>query len=176
MSLLWWSSWLCVHCFIVLWKCINRCQDAIWLVFNTWFTPSIYWHQAETASCCWSSWYNRWLCVYMSLFTSPSWWVLSRDSELMNWVDSSVCAGLLSFVNPCGILSLNPTPWLPPPLLLPSTLVFWLLPFYWPPICLLAFWFLNPVIFILWSLRGLLGRWACVQAHTHTQWWEGVKA
>lgn len=117
------------------------------LVFGCWgafcclfITPplphTVCWHQAETASCCTRSWCVCWWCV----ITSPSCWVLIRYSAVMSWSDSSGCDGLIvSSVRLCGILS--PKPWMSAATNLPAfsppavNTGFWLLSFYWPPIC-----------------------------------------
>lgn len=97
---------------------------------------TVCWHQAETASCCTRSWCICWWCV----ITSPSCWVLIRYSVVMSWSDSSGCDGsdrLLSetvwhsqseALNECR----HQPPAFPPPAVNTG---FWLLPFYWPPIC-----------------------------------------
>lgn len=116
--------------------------------------------------CCTRSWCVCWWCV----ITSPSCWVLIRYSAVMSWSDSSGCDGLIvSSVRLCGILS--PKPWMsaatnlpafPPPALVSDYCHFTDL-----PSVPLAFWCLNPVIFILWSLRVCLAGWAACR-HTHT--------
>lgn len=136
-------------------------------LYYTALPHTVYWHQAETASCCTRSWCVCWWCV----ITSPSCWVLIRYSAVMSWSDSSGCDGLIvSSVRLCGILS--PKPWMsaatnlpafPPPALVSDYCHFTDL-----PSVPLAFWCLNPVIFILWSLRVCLAGWAaCKHTHSH---------
>lgn len=73
----------------------------------------------------------------------------------------------------CVAFSVRSPEWVPPPTpplfpLLPSTLVSDYCHFTDLPSVPLAFWFLNPVIFILWSLRVCLAGWAaCKHTHSH---------
>lgn len=111
-------------------------------------------HRAGTSSCCMRSWCDcQW--VDMSVIVSPR---LMRDRSVMNW-----SGGVSSFA---GLLKLvwHSKPKVPQstPSLYAINSGFWLLPFHWPPICLFAFWLLNPVIFMLQSLRICLGKRACV--------------
>lgn len=142
----WFSHWvwdkpavcLLVHlrvvCFFFVGFWVLRC-----FLLPLYYTPlphTVCWHQAETASCCTRSWCVCWWCV----ITSPSCWVLIRYSAVMSWSDSSGCDGLIvSSVRLCGILS--PKPWMSAATNLPAfsppavNTGFWLLSFYWPPIC-----------------------------------------
>lgn len=117
------------------------------------------------------------VCVseFMWVITSLSWWNLTRDGAMMNWSGTSWLCWSIWEASPrwtrVTLQTLHHHH--PPPPFNPG---FWLLPFEWPPICPLAFWCPNPVIFILWSLRACSAR---VQTHRtiHTaSWWEGAKA